>query len=276
MPLSPEPQTPSNPADRYFASGGAQLRYRDEGSGPAVLFLHGWTFDLEMWEPQVAALHGAFRVIRFDRRGFGLSTGRPGLEADVTDIDALCRHLALSRIALVGMSQGARAALTFAQRRPELLSCVVLDGPPDPSTANAESDVPIERYRAIARSDGIAAVRREWAQHPLVRTRTEDAQNIVMDMIARYPGADLGPAAAPPVAVETLGDPRSIVTACLIIVGKQDLPTRLRAADELARQIAGAERVLISAAGHLANLDNPPTYNTVLRAFLDRHAASMP
>ena len=37
-------------ADRYFTADGARLRYRDEGSGPALLLVHGWTLDLEMWD----------------------------------------------------------------------------------------------------------------------------------------------------------------------------------------------------------------------------------
>lgn len=276
MPLSPKPQATSDAADRYFASDGAALRYRDEGAGSAVLFVHGWTFDLEMWKPQVVALRGAFRVVRFDRRGFGLSTGRPSLEADVTDIQALCRHLAVSRVALVGMSQGARAALSCAIRRPGLLSCVVLDGPPDSGSAGAESDVPIDRYRAIAGSEGIAAVRREWAKHPLVRTRTQEGRRIVGDMIARYPGADLAPTAPSPATAAAEDDARSMKLPCLILTGEQDLPTRQRAADELAAQIPGATRTVIASAGHLANLDNPETYNTVVRAFLARHVPPTP
>jgi pimeloyl-ACP methyl ester carboxylesterase len=65
----------AHPADRYIAVGDARLRYRDEGDGPAVILVHGWTLDLEMWDPQVAALSAAFRLVRFDRRGYGLSGG---------------------------------------------------------------------------------------------------------------------------------------------------------------------------------------------------------
>jgi pimeloyl-ACP methyl ester carboxylesterase len=57
--------------DSFLPVDGASLRYRDEGQGQPVIFIHGWTLDLDMWEPQVAALSGAFRIIRHDRRGFG-------------------------------------------------------------------------------------------------------------------------------------------------------------------------------------------------------------
>ncbi len=117
--------------DRYFTTDGARLRYRDEGRGPAVLMVHGWTLDLQMWEPQVAALRDAFRLVRFDRRGFGLSSGRPSGSQDIADIRALCAHLSIERVALVGMSQGVRAVMGFARAAAPAVSGLILDGPPD-------------------------------------------------------------------------------------------------------------------------------------------------
>src|SRR5215470_18396677 len=113
-------------ADRFLTIDGARLRYRDEGRGPVVLLLHGWTLDLQMWDPQVVALHDAFRLIRLDRRGHGLSQGASGTRQDAEDLLALCRHLALTRVALIGMSQGARRALEFAARAPVQVSALIL------------------------------------------------------------------------------------------------------------------------------------------------------
>ena len=117
--------------DEYFRSGEASLRFRDEGRGPPVVFIHGWTLDLEVWNPQAAALAESFRVVRYDRRGFGLSGGEPGRAADVEDLGRLLDHLQLASVTLVGLSQGARVALAFALAHPERVAGVVLDGPPD-------------------------------------------------------------------------------------------------------------------------------------------------
>lgn len=107
-----------------------RLRYRDEGRGCAVIFVHGWTLDLDQWEPQATSLAGEFRVVRMDRRGFGLSSGRPSTGEDAADLHALCRHLGLECAALVGMSQGARAVVQFAYAHPRMTSCFILDGSP--------------------------------------------------------------------------------------------------------------------------------------------------
>jgi pimeloyl-ACP methyl ester carboxylesterase len=274
----PPATTGAHSADRYFSRDGVMLRYRDEGHGPAVLLVHGWTLDLEMWEPQVAALRAAFRVVRHDRRGFGLSTGRPALEHDVADLDALCRHIELRRVALVGMSQGARAALAYAVMSPASVSCLVLDGPPDVDAgAAAEDDVPLAHFRALVRARGVDAFRREWATHPLVQLRTSNpgAHRLLNSILGRYPGADL--LNAPPGTGAGRAPIRlaSVATPALVITGEHDLASRMRAATALARRLPHAEHALIPDAGHLPNLDNPDAYNTLISAFLVRHATAL-
>ena len=264
--------------DWYFMIDGARLRYRDAGRGPPVLMAHGWTLDLEMWEPQVAALRDSFRLIRFDRRGFGLSSGRPSVLRDVADLGSLCDRLEIERIALVGMSQGARAAMGFAMTAPERVSCLILDGPPDygRNPLPSDDDVPLDHYRGIVRARGMAAFRREWAAHPLLSLRTGDSRmrEILDAMIMRYPGNDLleptvtleAPAAMPSID--------SIDVPVLVVTGDQDLASRTQAADHLTGLLSNATRAVIPAAGHLPNLDNPNVYNTVIRRFLEQHAVS--
>jgi pimeloyl-ACP methyl ester carboxylesterase len=265
--------------DQYFTTDGERLRYRDEGGGPPVLLVHGWTLDLEMWEPQVAALRDAFRVIRFDRRGFGLSSGRPSVVQDIADIGSLCEHLAIGRVALVGMSQGVRAVMGFALTAPARISCLILDGPPDygRTPLPADDDVPLSHYRAVVRARGMSAFRREWSAHPLLSLRTGDPRmrEILSAMIMRYPGNDLvGPVVTTGVSAgSSVID--SIDVPVLVITGDHDLGSRTQAANDLAEQLTRAERAVIQAAGHLPNLDNSKDYNTVVRTFLERFAVPL-
>lgn len=261
-------------ADSFLQVEDACLRYRDEGRGEAVIFIHGWTLDLDMWEPQIAALSAAFRVIRLDRRGFGLSSGRPSLAHDLSDLHALCRHLKLRTAAMVGMSQGARVVLELSRSPPATFSCLVLDGPPQMGAAGTQ-DVPFQHYRALARSLGMDAFRREWMQHPLatLRTREPGARELLCRMIARYPGKDLldAPQEGTPAAAIAWA-PANIRVPVLVIGGELDLESRKAAAGALAAQLPTAERATIPRAGHLCNLDNPEAYNAALGAFLVRHA----
>src|SRR5262245_47786394 len=94
--------------DRYLESNGARLRWRLQGSGPALALLHGWALDLDYWNPAVERLAAHFTVLRFDRRGFGLSGGQPDIHRNVADLAAVLDAAGVARAALLGMSQGAR------------------------------------------------------------------------------------------------------------------------------------------------------------------------
>jgi pimeloyl-ACP methyl ester carboxylesterase len=267
----------TRPLDQYLETDGARLRYRDEGRGHPVLLVHGWTLDLDMWGAQAAALSDSFRMVRLDRRGFGLSTGHPSIAGDAADLRALCEHLGLDSVALVGMSQGARAVLRFAASFREVTTCIVLDGPPRIGTQNGGTgslDVPYAYYRELVRARGLAAFRDEWSGHALTRLRTGDAEThaLLSRMIARYPGTDLTDIARPDAAasgpnVESMGRPT------LVINGEFDLESRKGYAEELALQFRTVDRVEIPGAGHLCNLDNPRAYNDALRRFLEKFAA---
>ncbi len=87
-----------------------ELHYTDQGSGSPVVLIHGWPLSGRTWEPQVLALTEAgYRVITYDRRGFGQST-QPwdGYDYDTfaADLDALMTHLDLTGATLAGFSMG--------------------------------------------------------------------------------------------------------------------------------------------------------------------------
>lgn len=260
--------------DHYCVCNGATLRFRDEGCGPPIMLVHGWTLDLEMWNSQAAALRGDFRVVRFDRRGFGLSSGHPSIDRDCEDIEALCRHLALDRVALVGMSQGARAVMRFAVTAPQRVSCVVLDGPPDLINRDTTDFEALRPLSALARTEGIDAFRRAWVNHPLVSLRTDDssARLALRRMIERYPGKDLTAAAVSPESGLSALHLQSFEVPTLIISGEHDVPDRLEAATALARRLPRAGYATVPHAGHLPNLDNSVTYNAILRSFLEQQS----
>ncbi len=87
-----------------------ELYYEDYGTGKPVVLIHGWPLSGRSWESQVPALVGAgYRVIAYDRRGFGWSS-QPwnGYDYDTftADLHALIEHLDLREATLVGFSMG--------------------------------------------------------------------------------------------------------------------------------------------------------------------------
>ena len=263
--------------DRPFRTGDVTLRYRADGDGPAIVFLHGWTLDLELWEPQALELAREMRVVRYDRRGYGGSTGTPDSDRDAGDLVALLDYLQLTRPVVAGMSQGARVALGFALRHPERVSALVLDGPPDcfgAGEAEADGDLLRASFRALVAGGGMEAFRRGWRAHPLMQLRgaNPEARVLLDRMLARYPGTDLlddAPKAAAPLDAKALA---RLTLPVLIVNGEFDTAARRRTGERLMQALPLAEHVLLPDAGHLANLDNPAAYNGALHTFLRRQS----
>ena len=91
-------------------SADIKLHYTDQGKGQAVVLIHGFPLDSESWGKQQAALLDAgYRVIAYDRRGFGRSSKtRIGSDFDTfaDDLGALMHTLDLEKVVLVGSSMG--------------------------------------------------------------------------------------------------------------------------------------------------------------------------
>ncbi|NJP31883.1 alpha/beta fold hydrolase [Micromonospora thermarum] len=97
-----------------------QLYYEDYGSGRPVVLIHGWPLSGRSWEKQVPALvDDGYRVIAYDRRGFGASS-RPweGYDYDTfaADLHTLLEHLDLTDVALVGFSMGGGEVARYVGR----------------------------------------------------------------------------------------------------------------------------------------------------------------
>src|SRR3954469_22476152 len=87
-----------------------EIHYEDHGSGQPVVLIHGYPLNGASWEKQERVLLGAgYRVITYDRRGFGKSS-QPTVGYDydtfAADLNTLLEHLDISDVVLVGFSMG--------------------------------------------------------------------------------------------------------------------------------------------------------------------------
>ena len=91
-------------------SGDLELYYEDHGSGKPVILIHGYPLSGASWEKQVPVLlNGGYRVITYDRRGFGKSsqpTAGYNYDTFAEDLHKLITQLKLQDFALVGFSMG--------------------------------------------------------------------------------------------------------------------------------------------------------------------------
>ena len=102
------------------SSDGTRIYARDWGSGPAIVLVHGWPLDADMWEYQAVPLARAgFRVVTYDRRGFGRSD-QPwtGYDYDTLadDLKAVMDGLTVRDALLVGFSMGGGETARYMSR----------------------------------------------------------------------------------------------------------------------------------------------------------------
>jgi non-heme chloroperoxidase len=93
------------------------------GSGRPVVLIHGWPLSAQAWEPQVSALHAAgYRVVAYDRRGFGRSDKPESgyrYDALADDLQRVIDQCGLQDVTLVGFSMGGGEVARFIARRGE-------------------------------------------------------------------------------------------------------------------------------------------------------------
>src|SRR6056297_883087 len=101
-----------------------------EGSGPALVLLHGTGASLHTWNGWVEALAGDFRIVRMDLPGFGLTGPHPAgdysIGAYVQFVDAVTRRLGIDDFHLAGNSLGGRIAWNYAAVHPERVHRLIL------------------------------------------------------------------------------------------------------------------------------------------------------
>ena len=157
---------------------GAVLHWREDGprEAPAVLFANSLGSDLRIWDDVVAALAKEFRLVRYDKRGHGLSdVATPfGIDDHASDVAALLDHAGIGPCALVGISMGGMIAQRFAVRFPNRVRALVLC---DTAAKIGTAEIWNERIRAI-RQSGMAAVAETVIQRwfaPGFRVRAPEA-----------------------------------------------------------------------------------------------------
>lgn len=258
------------------------LAYDDEGSGPALVFLHGGWLSGASWRRQRERFSTDHRVVVPDLRGHG-RTGpsdarRYSMELFAEDLDALLDRLGIERAVICGLSLGSMVAQSYLAAHPERVAGVVLAGtvrtfppvsiPPPIKYAMAPT-VPLSASLAFAGTGPTfralltnvrATTGGPWlARDPEVRSEAlETIEEVsprefrkVFRTLYTFEPPDLADASVPG----------------LVVYGESEASAVKRQSRVLARTL-DAEVVSIPEAGHLVNQDSPEAFNEALAAFL--------
>ncbi|MFN2326424.1 MAG: alpha/beta fold hydrolase, partial [Gemmatimonadales bacterium] len=249
----------------------AGLFYEVSGSGEPIVFIHAFSLDRRMWEPQIAVFDGRFRVIRYDLRGHGKSVPPTAPYTGYDDLRALLDTLSIPRATLIGLSAGAELAINFAIAYPDRTTRLVLAAPGLGGYRVPPLPWAGPVFEAAAAGDAERAANL-WADTPIMALRTnrdasETLRELVLDNSRLWTYRRTEQPLSPP-AVDRLAE---VTCPILIIVGGADLPHIKDIARLLADRMAGAALVTIPGAGHIVNLDSPAIFNEAVEEFLRRH-----
>lgn len=252
---------------------GTKLSCRTYGSGNrAVVFLQGAQLPCEMWKEQAKALADGWKVIVYDVRGFGKSGPTTEPFAHENDLRALLDALEIDHAALVGLSLGGRIAIEFAVEHPERVDALVLVGPGLPGFPFEEEDSPWRREirAAVEAGDGARAAE-AWLASGFMAPAMEDPELAprIRELALANAGAWLQRDTEVPLDPPAIKRLATIRCPTLVLVGSRDVPEILAIADLLDREIPYARKAVMSACGHVPNLERPEEFDRIVREFLE-------
>ncbi len=248
---------------RFLDREGVRIAYEvhGEGAGTPLLLTHGYASSAAMWAPNLAALMTSRPVITWDVRGHGESDAprdpsRYSEAASVADMTAILDAEGVERAAVGGLSLGGYLSLAFhVAHRDRVEALLLFDTGPGYRSAG-----PREQWNrwALAQAtafeaEGLAAL----STSSEVRRGVHDPAGLALaarGILVQHSSAVID--SLPSVAVPTL-----------VLVGADDVAF-LSAADYMAAKIPGARLVVLDAAGHASNLDQPDAFGRAVLDFL--------
>ncbi|MEA2315157.1 MAG: hypothetical protein QOI03_1849 [Solirubrobacteraceae bacterium] len=251
-----------------------------------VVFVHGLSGCWQNWLEQLPAFAAEHRVIALDLPGFG-SSPMPAKEISIAGyarlLDRLLDQLGIDAAAVVGNSMGGFVGAELAIAFPERVERLVLVSAAGISTYGDRRVV--RAMPALRRAERILAASAAWvaAKSDAVAVRPRlrvAAMNLVVAHPSRLPGALIAEqirGAGKPGFLQALADlmdydvrERLSEIACptLIVWGEKDRLIGVRDADVFAELIPNSRKVLFADTGHMAMLERPPRFNSLLESFL--------
>ncbi|HEY7627135.1 MAG TPA: alpha/beta fold hydrolase [Ilumatobacteraceae bacterium] len=257
---------------------GERLAWRERGSGPTLLLLHGLGGSRLSWEPQLDGLSAEHRVVAWDMPGYGASAPLAGQLTFLALADAvvdLLDSLGVLTAHVAGISFGGMIAQHAAARHPARLSTLALlstspkfglDGT-KPAEWRAARLAPLEAGLEPAEfaDDVLAAI-----AGPNIAPEALAGQRAAM---ARISGAALRRSIDCLVTHDSTAVLPSISAPTLCMVGELDEETPIGYGFALADLIPGARLAVIPGAGHLLNVEAPDDVNRLLEEHMARAAS---
>ena len=250
--------------------GDVKLHYREDGDpgGAPVVFANSLGTDLRLWDDVVALLPPGLRLIRYDKRGHGLSEcpqGPYAMGALVRDAERLMDALEVRDAVFVGLSIGGLIAQGLATKRLDLIRGLVLS---NTAAKIGTADSWATRIAAV-KAQGIAPIADGILERWFARGfRATPAFGAWANMLIRQPAEGYIGCCAAIAGTDFYTTTAALTLPTLVIAGSEDGSTPPDLVRETGDLIKGSRFHLMRGAGHLACVEKPAEYAEVLTRFL--------
>lgn len=241
-------------------------------SAPVVCLSHSLACSGVMWDPQMLALVGQFRVLRYDTRGHGgtdAPAGNYALDQLADDAVAMLDALGIERVHWVGLSMGGmigqNLGLRHAGRLESLTLCDTL------SVVPAEAQPVWEERIGIAERKGMEPLCQptleRWFTPPYLK-KSPPALDTIRQQILSTPVSGYIGCCRAIQKINYIDRLAQIELPTRVIVGADDPATPVAASEAIHQRIQGSSLVVIDEAAHLSNVEQPERFNAAVLEFL--------
>ncbi|KOP68301.1 hypothetical protein AMS62_25915 [Bacillus sp. FJAT-18019] len=254
-----------------------QLYYTVSGEGNPVILIHGNFNDHQIWNEQVDSLSANYKLVRYDLRGYGLSSTPNTTFSNTEDLRILIDSLKLRGVTLVGSSMGGGIATDFTLTYPHLVENLILvapsiNGKPYPVRMMWQGTKNYINLRLKGRKKAIASfISNPYWSYLFPSTRKEEARTKLIQNISnpnnfcRY-----SPSLA--IAVKPYASNRlhEINIPTLIMISDEDHVFNKETAETLHSSIEPSIKITMQDCGHLPFIEASNEFNQAVLDFLSK------
>lgn len=259
----------------YINVDEGKLFYEMAGNGKTIVLIHDGLIHHQVWDGQCLEFATKYRVVRYDRRGYGKSPDSHTLFSDIEDLKQLFVQLKIDNAILIGMSSGGGLAIDFTLKYPHNVSALFLSGAVVSGYSYSSHMMTrggrVDSLKALLYDPQKVIQYFGWEDPYQVCPENIKAKKKCLELLKAFPNNVsfekfnfMKPADRP--AIKYLYE---INVPTLILVGEYDIPDVHAHSGVIDAGIKNSKREIISNSGHLIPLEQPAVFNAAVINFLE-------
>jgi pimeloyl-ACP methyl ester carboxylesterase len=255
-------------------SDDADISYEILGEGSAVVLLHAFPLNRDLWRPVAERLASAYRVILVDLRGHGASqvgSGPATMAKHAADVAQVCDAAAVGKAVLGGVSLGGYVLFEFWRRLRERVAGLILADTRSEADDDQARTARLQAAENVERSgpDAFCDALLPKLLAPSTLTNRPDLARAAREMMATATAAGIAAVlrglAQRPDSVATLP---AITVPTLLLFGQEDRLSPVSEGEFMCRHIASSRLHVVPGGGHLTVFEQPDATHDIVRKFL--------